>query len=995
MLPTQTTTQEFLAATFPFNQLPHAARVELSTRLQVQSYPLGTPILNRNQVPQHIAILYKGQARLLGQDPRTGQETTLELLKPGALIGWISVLRNLGCETVLAREDTVCLTIPVNEFQAFVKEYILLQEELWQHRCALIEGFDVLGRQLQKQALADVNLKELANKAVSKAKIRYLLPGKISNHELDRDRLWFISSAGTVNNLSVGHLIYANQSHLAVKGQAVRVIGLPLVDFKVLIFPGQPTPEDAIPETPTQERQQLERLIEQTPSLESKPQEITVTPPRFPYRHIKGVGDIDAPLACFAMIAKHLKMSFRRSTVHRVLSDQYQRTGSLSLPLCSAVAELMGLNTQIVQVPTNAISRLPVPALIPWQDSFAVVFEASRKGVVLGIPERGIKSYKIAQFLDIWGEVGQALLLQKSEVTPEQKFGFRWFLPSLMRYRKVLFEVLLASFFIQLFGLVNPFVVQRIIDLAINQKNLDTLPIFGILMLVIAVFESILSSLRTYLFNDATNRLDLTLGSQIIDHLLRLPLRFFEKRPVGELAHRMNELENIRAFLTGTALTVVVDTIFSVLYILVMAIYSWQLTLIALVTVPVFMILTLIVSPIVRRQLRNKAEKSSHTQSYLVEVLSGIQTVKAQNIETRSRWQWQKRYARYVKSGFKTSTTAALAGSASNFLNKLSQLLVLWMGAYLVVEGNLTLGELIAFRIIAGYVTSPLMRLAQTWQKFQETALSLERLSDIMDTPEEQHEDQQGNLPMPMIKGAITYENVAFSFKSGGTLQLNHVNLTIPEGKFVAIVGQSGSGKSTLTKLLVRLYQPNQGRILLDGYDISKVELYSLRRQIGMVPQDSLLFDGTIEENIALTYPDASSEEIIEAATIAGAHDFIMNLPNGYNTRVGERGSSLSGGQRQRIAIARTVLQQPNLLIMDEATSALDYHTEQKVCRNLAQAFQNRTVLFITHRLNTIQHADLILMMDAGSLAEMGTHEELMNLKGRYYCLYQQQETQL
>ncbi|MEM8778490.1 MAG: peptidase domain-containing ABC transporter [Cyanobacteria bacterium P01_G01_bin.49] len=995
MIPTQTATQDFLAATFPFNQLPETARVELSTRLQVQSYRMGTPILTRSQIPQQVAILYQGQARLLGQDPRTGQEFTLEILQPGALIGWVSNLRGLGCETVLAREDTFCLTINADEFRQFVQQYTLLQEDLWQQRCAFIEAFDVLGQQLQKQALADVDLKELAQKAVEKGHIRYLLPGKIPCHQLDSDRLWLISGAGTVNHLSAGNLIYANQSYLEVKGQAVRIIGLPILEFKVLIFQGRPVTEESIPETPTQERLQLERLVKQTPPLEPKPQDDTPKTPRSQYRHIRGVGDIEAPLACFAMIAKHLKMSFRRSTVHRVLNDQYQRTGSLSLPLCSAVAELMGLNTQLVQVPANAISRLPVPALIPWHESFAVVFEASSKKMVLGIPERGVKSYKLSQFLDLWGQGGQALLLQTSDITPQQKFGFRWFLPAVMRYRKVLFEVLLASFFVQLFGLANPLIVQRIIDLVINQKSVDTLPVFGVLMLAIAVFESILTSLRTYLFNDATNRLDLSLGSQIIDHLLRLPLRFFEKRPVGELAHRMNELENIRAFLTGTALTVVVDTIFSVLYILVMAIYSWQLTLVALATVPVFMILTLIVSPIVRRQLRTKAEKSSHTQSYLVEVLSGIQTVKAQNIETRSRWQWQKRYARYVKSGFKTSTTAALAGSASNFLNKLSQLLVLWMGAYLVVEGSLSLGELIAFRIIAGYVTSPLMRLAQTWQKFQETALSLERLSDIMDTPQEQDEDQQGNLPMPTIKGGITYENVAFSFKSSGTLQLNHVNLTIPEGKFVAIVGQSGSGKSTLTKLLVRLYKPNQGRILLDGYDISKVELYSLRRQIGTVPQDSLLFDGTIEENIALTYPDASSEEIIEAATIAGAHEFIMNLPNGYNTRVGERGSSLSGGQRQRIAIARTVLQQPHLLIMDEATSALDYHTEQKVCHNLAQAFKNRTVLFITHRLNTIQHADLILMMDAGSVAEMGTHEELMNLKGRYYCLYQQQETQL
>ncbi|RUR73130.1 hypothetical protein DSM107007_54890 [Nostoc sp. PCC 7120 = FACHB-418] len=434
------------------------------------------------------------------------------------------------------------------------------------------------------------------------------------------------------------------------------------------------------------------------------------------------------------------------------------------------------------------------------------------------------------------------------------------------------------------------------------------------------------------------------------------------------------------------------DAVFSVVYIVVMAFYSPILTLVALVTVPLFGLLNLIVSPFIRRQLQEKAERNAETQSYLVEVMGGMQTVKAQNLEMRSRWQWQERYARYISAGFKTVSTQTTASSFSSFLNKFSSMLVLWVGAYLVLNQQLTLGQLIAFRILAGYVTSPLLRLMQLWQNFQETALSLQRLAEILDSPQETETETQ-NILMPSIQGNVRYENLSFSFLEHGPLQLSNINLDFPAGSFIGIVGQSGSGKSTLLKLLPRLYEPKSGKILIDGYDIAKVELYSLRRQIGMVLQDTLLFDGTVRENIALGSSEASDEEIIAAAKVAFAHDFIMDLPIGYNTRVGERGSGLSGGQRQRIAIARTVLQNPQLLILDEATSALDYNAEAQVGRNLATAFQGKTVFFITHRLSTIRHANIILMMEQGAVVEQGTHEELMARKGYYYCLYQQQET--
>ncbi len=1019
--------RDFLARTWPFEQLSPSALNRLAKKLEPLAYRTGQPIFTQEQLPYQLAILYKGRVRLVVTEPHSQMPVNLQLLKPAAVFGWVGLLRGIPCETAIAASDdtTICLTLPAAEFLDWLKRESALKQA-FRDRISLAEIFTLLAADRQRQAKVSTDLKlvELATQAFANAVVRSFDPNTVVPVQgLERiqstasqpgqagERIWFVSS-GIVNTTPAGHQLKLPNSKqsLRIEGlNTARLVGLLRTDVSPLWGHNQGGQHSLQirGDSPSVARSDPASIgitskagspPSQSGSFQNERVNSQASQKRSSYPYFRGSGPIEGTLACFQMLCQYLSLPFRKDMIERVLKNGIERNnGNPSLELCAAVADLMGLKAQLVdRVSKDSIAQLKLPALIRWQDSVALLYELKGRKWVVGVPGEGVLRKKQAYFLRQWQAQETVLLLQPTKFSPSKRFGLQWFLPALSRYRWVLIEVLIASFFVQLFSLAHPLTIQVIIDRVINNNSMDTLQVLGILLVGVAIFEAVLSNLRNTLFVDTTNRIDLSLGEQIIDHLLRLPLHFFDRRPVGELSSRINELENIRQFLTGTALTVVLDSVFSVLYIVVMVFYSWRLTLVALATIPLFIILTLIFSPLRKRLLRRKAERNAQTQSHLVEVLSGIQTVKAQNIELRSRWQWQERYERYISAGFNVARAASTAATAGTFFNKFSALLVLWVGAALVLQGELTLGQLIAFRIISGYVTSPLLRLAQLWQNVQETTLSLERLSDIIDTPQEADEHDRQHMPMPPIQGNVRYENVCFSFTASGPQQLKHITLNFPAGQFVGVVGPSGSGKSTLMKLLPRLYDLNSGHILIDDRDISKVELYSLRQQIGIVPQDSLLFDGTVRDNIALTQPNATDAEIIEAAKIADAHDFIeKQLPDGYNSRVGERGSALSGGQRQRIAIARTVLQRPRLLILDEATSALDYNTERQVCENLIKAFEEKTVFFITHRLNIIRQADTILMMADGRAVEEGTHQELMAREGSYYSLYRQQDTQL
>ncbi len=709
------------------------------------------------------------------------------------------------------------------------------------------------------------------------------------------------------------------------------------------------------------------------------------------FKLLNGQDEISQDIATIMMLADLLEMAVRKDSIRSILEDFKNSNQKIDLTTYGKIISSIGLQVSISVFKREDLPRISLPVLILWKGSLRLIKETTQNSFTIASPIDGFVEIESNQIEKEFPNGIEYLIFNRINITPTDRFNLNWFLPVLNKYKSVLFQILISSFVIQLLTLANPLLIQVIIDKVISQRSLDTLQVLGIALLTLTLFEGFLISIKTFLFAETTNRIDQRLGSEVIDHLYRLPLEFFDRRAVGELGSRVDELEKIRNFITGQGLTTILDSFFSIIYIGIMLIYSVKLTIISLLVLPIQIILTIIGAPLFRRQYRETAQNNAKTKSHLVETLNGIQTIKAQNIETDSRWKWQDLYSKYIASSFKKTITSTAISQLSQVLQKISQLLVLWIGASMVLEGKLTLGQLIAFRIISSYVTQPILRLSTVWQTLQELNVSFERLGDIINIKKEKEETDNENISMPKISGLLKFDNVDFNFIKSNVNSLSNINLKIEPGTFVGLAGKSGSGKSTLTKLIPRLYKPSKGIVSIDNFDVTKVDLYSLRRQIGIVPQEPLLFAGTILDNLRINNKNASDELIIKVSKRANAHDFIMKMPDGYNTQIGERGSSMSGGQRQRIAIARTLLSEPKMLILDEATSALDFESEKIIVDNLINSYRDLTVIFISHRLQTLENADLIIMMEDGKIVESGTHSELLENKGSYSYLYNQQ----
>jgi subfamily B ATP-binding cassette protein HlyB/CyaB len=667
-------------------------------------------------------------------------------------------------------------------------------------------------------------------------------------------------------------------------------------------------------------------------------------------------------------------------------------TDTIGAPEMLRCARDLGLKARAYRTEWSRLVGTPLPAIAALRDGgFMLVAKAAEDKVLVQSPQASRPELLTqAEFTAVWD--GRLILMTRraglSDVT--RRFDITWFLGAIHKYRHLLGEVLVASFFLQLFGLVSPLFFQVVIDKVLVHRALSTLDVLIVGLLAISLFETVLGILRTYLFAHTTNRIDVELGARLFHHLLALPLAYFQARRVGDSVARMRELENIRNFITSSALTLVIDLFFTFVFLAVMFFYSPLLTFVVLGSFPFYIAISTGAAPLFRRRLAEKFQRGAENQAFLVESVTGIETLKAMAVEPQMQRRWEEQLAGYVAASFRVLSLGNSASQAVQLVSKIVTAALLYCGAKLVIDGSLSVGELVAFNILAGRVSAPVLRLAQIWQDFHQARLSVSRLGDILNTTAEPTYTT-GRAQLPAIRGDISFDHVSFRYRIDGQEVLRDVSFDVPAGQTVGIVGPSGSGKSTFAKLVQRLYVPERGRVLVDGMDLAMADPAWLRRQIGVVLQENVLFNRSVRENIALADPAMPMERVVAAAKLAGAHDFILELAEGYDTMVGERGSTLSGGQRQRIAIARALVSDPRILIFDEATSALDYESERIIQHNMKEIAKGRTVLIIAHRLSTVRGTDRIVTLERGRLVEDGTHDALITNGGRYASLHRLQ----
>lgn len=704
--------------------------------------------------------------------------------------------------------------------------------------------------------------------------------------------------------------------------------------------------------------------------------------------------NIDTGLACLLMLARYFSMPADPHQLRHEFGVSKKPFGDTEI---LRAAKRLGLKMGKRAATWTQLATLRQPAIAQYKAGPYVIL-ARVEGDKTLVHDPRTSQPQVLQEQTFAEEFNDTLILCTTRArlqSARRMFDFTWFLPAILKYRKHLSEVVVASFFLQLFGLLTPLFFQVITDKVLVHKGLTTLHVLAIGMMAVSGFEAVLGGLRTYIFAHTSNRIDVSLGTQLFAHIVRLPLGYFQARRAGDTVARARGLDSIRQFLTSSALTVVLDLFFTLVFFAVMLYYSPLLTAVVAGSLPCYAVLSIFVTPIIRARLRERFDRGAENNAFLVEVLNGIETVKAMAVEPAMQRCWDEQLAEYVRASFRATVLSNTARQIASWLNKVTTVALLWLGATLVMRGQLTIGQLIAFNMLAGRVSEPVLRLTQLWQDFQQAGIAVERLGDVLNAPLEPHASEAGTVSrttLPNIKGQVTFEQVLFRYRADGPPVLQGLSFSVRPGTVIGIVGRSGSGKSTIAKLIQRLCIPESGRVMIDGIDVAQVNPAWLRRQIGVVLQENFLFSRSVRDNIALAEPGMAMERIVQAAKLAGAHDFILELPEGYDTLVGEHGCTLSGGQCQRLAIARALVGNPRILIFDEATSALDYESEAIIQHNLASMCQGRTVFLIAHRLSTVRAAHGILVLDKGCIVEHGTHAELLEHKGYYARLHAHQD---
>ena len=974
----------------PFDQLTAEACNALAPLLQAKRYRLGQTMLRSEVVPEGVLLILRGQVRSLGDEPGGPGLRTIERLEAGALVGWPGLLRRSSCEHLRAISDVEALLLPAAAFRDLLSAQPSISA-WFQQQLSAAELHTMLFALVEREPQWLPQLQDWPA-ALQRARVRSLVPGPETALALPNGYCWFASSGLPIAESWIERPL----EPLPTTSPWLRLIGLPdpLVNHP---FHGEGTlhlgsnPSDR----PTSLQEAVNVMTELLPdgeySLSPQPAAMR-SPGRRDYVSLsRASGPRDIPIAISTALADYFGIPINRDALSDQVNAVLQRQGQVNLVNLGQILDSIGLRVMLTRVPADRLSRVPTPAVLMQNGHIGVLDGVDPDGNArLLEAELGPLRVPSGDLATLEGGLAELLLLDRKSDAKEEKFSWGWFLPFLLQHRRALVEVLVTSAAINLLMLANPFGFRMLMNVS-HQRDMNSLVSIAAFMLICAVGVGVMKTLRSYIFTETANRIDQDAKVTILDQLVRLPQGFFDSRPVGQVMFYFNQLDRLREFLVGQSIPLVIDALFTPIYLAILFTISWQLTLVTLSTLPLILGLTLLANPLIYSQIKRSVAESVRTHSFLNEAITGIQTIKSQNAELKTRWEFQNRYARYLGEDFKLRLSRETVGNLAEFLQSMNRVLVIGVGTWLIMQSVITVGDMIAFFILDGYITGPMVKLANTWQQFRMSSHQLQMVADVMDRVPEQTNAEALNIPMPPLSGKVQFVDASFSYTDDGPEILQRVNLEVPVGSFVGMVGGSGSGKSTLLKMLPRFYKANSGKVLIDGLDINKVELYSLRRQIGVVPQDSLLFDGSIRDNLLMVKPDATADEMMRATRIACAHDFIMEMPKGYNSDVGERGAGLSGGQRQRLALARAVLQNPRMLILDEATSALDARTERQVCINLFEAFRGRTVFFITHRLSTVRPADFIVLMDRGAVMEVGSHKQLIDKQGWYYALFQSQ----
>jgi ATP-binding cassette, subfamily B, bacterial HlyB/CyaB len=946
-----------------------------------------------------IYIAIAGKVRLLDC-----YDNFLVSLEAGASFGELTLFPQAALQPYLARAsfELELAYLPGKLLQEIIGENSLIGEKLYHQAMEL----DLLLLCRQNPQLKNLTVPQL-KKLISLLEIDPLSPGEVPDFLLDR-ALWLVKTGEIVSSQQTlkSDRFYWLDSQLRQQTwrmvRPTQLYSLSQENWQQIVSIA-PQLDNSIT-SPVQlsvnarDNTSISRLVKKSTSSPTR-QPLFPSPTqrvghlwqklvrRYPFYAQQSASDCGA--ACLVMVGQYWQKKFNLHRLRELAA--VNRSGSSLKGLLSA-AETIGFNTKPVKATWSQLAKQKLPAIVHWEGNhYIVVYEIKGNRVIIADPAVGQKTLSKSEFLQGW--TGYALLLEpttslKSDRTSGNLFWQFWQL--IKPHSVVLTEVFVASVLIQLFGLITPLLTQIILDRVVVQRSSVTLTAVGLGLLIFGLFRVVMTGLRQYLLDHTAQRIDAALIVGFIRHTFRLPLSFFESRYVGDIMARVQENDKIQRFLTGEALSIVLDILTVFVYIGLMFWYSWKMALVALAIIPPFLFLALIATPFLQKISREIFGSMAKESSYLIEALTGVNTVKSMAAEQQVRWHWEELLNDSIKNTFRGQVIGNKLQVFSSTIEVVATTAVLWLGAWQVIQNQLTIGQLVAFNMLLGNVINPFQRLTVLWNQLQEVIIAVERINDVLDAQPEELERQRQVISS--IRGHIVLENVTFRYHPDSDRNiLENLNLEIHPGQTIALVGRSGSGKSTLAKLILGLYLPTEGRITIDGHDVTAISLRSLREQIGVVDQSNFLFGGTIRENISISHPEASLAEIIEAATQAGADEFITKLPLGYDTPIGERGGTLSGGQCQRLAIARALLGNPRLLILDEATSNLDAESERIIQNNFNRIFKGRTTIVIAHRLSTIRNADLIIVLDRGIAIESGTHQDLMRKRGHYFYLNQQQ----